>query len=161
MFPVKIEAVGLVSGLHSTGSDPDPSPQRAMLIAEMRRRKSPDPNHLLATRNFSLVLVRGFLRPGVQKGDVSTWKCGSKTGAKPPACAAATCWKHACRTWPWSMAECWTARSAASPRGRCWSIRRPRKTQQLQLGRGVVLGGGVARESRRSACCSAARKRRT
>ena len=69
MFPVKVEAVGLVSGLHGTGSDPEPSPQRAMLMAEMQRRGVENPNHLLATRNYSLVLVRGFLRPGMQKGD--------------------------------------------------------------------------------------------
>ena len=69
MFPVKLEAVGLVSGLHGTGSDPEPSPQRAMLMSEMQRRGVENPNQLLATRNFSLVLVRGFLRPGIQKGD--------------------------------------------------------------------------------------------
>ena len=28
-FPVSIEAVGLVTGLHGTGSDPEPSGQRA------------------------------------------------------------------------------------------------------------------------------------
>jgi len=30
MFPVKVEAVGLVVGLPGTGSDPPPSPQRAV-----------------------------------------------------------------------------------------------------------------------------------
>ena len=40
-----------------------------MLIAEMQRRGVENPNNLLATRNYSLVLVRGFLRPGIQKGD--------------------------------------------------------------------------------------------
>ena len=69
MFPVSVEAVGLVAGLHGTGSDPEPSPQRAMLIAEMQRRGVENPNRLLATRNWSLVIVRGFLRPGIQKGD--------------------------------------------------------------------------------------------
>ena len=69
MFPVRVEAVGLVAGLHGTGSDPEPSPQRAMLIAEMERRGVENPNRLLATRNWSLVIVRGFLRPGIQKGD--------------------------------------------------------------------------------------------
>jgi hypothetical protein len=69
MFPVRVEAVGLVGGLHGTGSDPEPSPQRAMLIAEMERRGVENPNRLLATRNWSLVIVRGYLRPGIQKGD--------------------------------------------------------------------------------------------
>ncbi len=70
MFPVEITAVGgLVAGLRGTGSDPEPSPTRAMLIAEMERRGVESPNRLLATRNWSQVIVRGFLRPGVQKGD--------------------------------------------------------------------------------------------
>ena len=69
MFPVRVEAVSLVSGLHGTGSDPEPSPQRAMLIAEMERRGVEKPNQHLATRNYSLVIVRGFLPPGIQKGD--------------------------------------------------------------------------------------------
>src|SRR6516225_2342319 len=69
MFPVRVEAVGLVGGLHGTGSDPEPSPQRAMLIAEMERRGVENPNRLLATKNWSLVIVRGFLKPGIQKGD--------------------------------------------------------------------------------------------
>jgi flagellar basal body P-ring protein FlgI len=69
MFPVNIEAVGWVTGLHATGSDPEPSPQRAVLIEEMQRRGVENPNALLASHNASLVLVRGVLRPGIQKGD--------------------------------------------------------------------------------------------
>ncbi len=69
MFPVPIEAVGWVTGLHGTGSDPEPSPQRAVLIEEMQRRGVENPNALLASHNASLVLVRGVLRPGIQKGD--------------------------------------------------------------------------------------------
>jgi flagellar basal body P-ring protein FlgI len=69
MFPVRVEAVSLIAGLHGTGSDPEPSPQRAMLLGEMERRGVESPNRLLATRNWSMVVVRGFLRPGIQKGD--------------------------------------------------------------------------------------------
>ena len=99
MFPVKLEAVGLVSGLHGTGSDPEPSPQRAMLIAEMQRRGVENPNQLLATRNFSLVLVRGFCGRAFRRAIISTWNCGSRTAARPRAFAADTCWKHTCPTW--------------------------------------------------------------
>lgn len=70
MFPVKLEAVGLVTGLHGTGSDPEPSAQRSMLLEEMQRRGVKNPSALLASRNVSLVLVRAILRPGIQKGDV-------------------------------------------------------------------------------------------
>jgi len=67
--PLRIESVGLVSGLQGTGSDPGPSPQRAALIADMQTRGIPNPNSVLASNNNALVLVRGYLRPGIQKGD--------------------------------------------------------------------------------------------
>ena len=68
MFPVRIEAVGWVTGLHGTGSDPEPSPQRAVLIEEMQRRGVDNPNTLLASHNASMVLVRAVLRPGHSEG---------------------------------------------------------------------------------------------
>jgi flagellar basal body P-ring protein FlgI len=66
---VKAEAVSLVTGLDGTGSDPPPTPQRAVLLAEMNRRGVTKPNELLASGNTSMVLVRVFLRPGIQEGD--------------------------------------------------------------------------------------------
>ncbi|HVT29414.1 MAG TPA: flagellar basal body P-ring protein FlgI [Lacipirellulaceae bacterium] len=66
---VKIEAVSLVTGLDGTGSDPPPTPQRAALLDEMKRRDVADPNDVLASPNTSMVLVRAFLRPGIQEGD--------------------------------------------------------------------------------------------
>ncbi len=69
MFPVMIENVGLVTGLNGTGSDPKPSPQRLALLAEMQTRNVTNPNSVLASGNTSLVLVRGVIRPGIQKGD--------------------------------------------------------------------------------------------
>lgn len=66
---VKVEAVSLVTGLSGTGSDPPPTPQRATLLAEMNRREVANPNEVLASGNTSMVLVRAFLRPGIQEGD--------------------------------------------------------------------------------------------
>ena len=66
---VKVEAVSLVTGLAGTGSDPPPTPQRATLLAEMNRREVANPNEVLASGNTSMVLVRAFLRPGIQEGD--------------------------------------------------------------------------------------------
>jgi len=66
---IKVESVALVTGLSGTGEDPAPSPQRATLLHEMQTRGVQDPNTLLASPNTALVLVRGFLPPGVQKGD--------------------------------------------------------------------------------------------
>ncbi len=69
MFPVKIEAVGLVTGLRGTGSDPRPSPQRAALLAEMQTRGINSPNIILASQDTAMVLVRAVLPPAIQKGD--------------------------------------------------------------------------------------------
>jgi flagellar basal body P-ring protein FlgI len=67
--PVKVESVALVTGLDGTGADPAPSPQRAALLHELQTIGVQNPNQLLASPSTSLVLVRGFLPPGIQKGD--------------------------------------------------------------------------------------------
>ncbi|MCS7306209.1 MAG: flagellar basal body P-ring protein FlgI [Thermoguttaceae bacterium] len=67
--PVRIENVGLVTGLPGTGHDPPPSPQRSALIAEMEARGVTMPNAVLASPDTAMVMVRGWLRPGIQKGD--------------------------------------------------------------------------------------------
>ena len=69
MQPTCVEAVGLVTGLHGTGSDPTPSPQRAALLEEMQTRDVANPNGVLASGNVAMVMVLGILRPGIQKGD--------------------------------------------------------------------------------------------
>lgn len=69
LFPVKVESVGLVTGLRGTGSDPRPSPQRAALLAEMQVRGVKSPNTILASSDTALVLVRATLPPAIQKGD--------------------------------------------------------------------------------------------
>jgi flagellar basal body P-ring protein FlgI len=66
---VQLEAVSLVTGLAGTGSDPPPTPQRAALLAEMNRREVENPNEVLSSGSTSMVLVRAFLRPGIQEGD--------------------------------------------------------------------------------------------
>ena len=59
----------MVTGLANTGEDPAPSPQRAMLLHEMQTRGVANPNQVLANPANAMVLVRGFLPPGAQKGD--------------------------------------------------------------------------------------------
>jgi flagellar basal body P-ring protein FlgI len=68
-YAVKAEAIALVTQLDGTGEDPAPSPQRATLLHELQTIGVQHPNHLLASPHTALVLVRGFLPPGVQKGD--------------------------------------------------------------------------------------------
>lgn len=69
MYPVKVEAVALVTGLPDTGSDPPPSPERTLLLDEMQKRGVTFPHQVLASPATELVLVRGYLRPGIQTGD--------------------------------------------------------------------------------------------
>jgi len=69
LFPWNVTGVGLVTGLPGTGSDPDLSPQRAVLLREMQKRGVDKPNHWLASETTSMVLVRGILPPGIQKGE--------------------------------------------------------------------------------------------
>jgi flagellar basal body P-ring protein FlgI len=149
MFNVKIEAVGLVAGLHGTGSDPEPSPQRAMLINEMRRRNVQDANNLLATRNFSLVLVRGFLRPGIQKGDPFDVELQITDRSETTSLRGG------------KLLETRLSDMAIIPgrvlEGRVRGIAQgpvlvdpsaTEKFNRVELGRGVVLGGGIALKSR-------------
>lgn len=69
MRPFKVEGIALVTGLKDTGSDPPPEPQRDMLVGNMRALEVENPNAVLASPRTSMVLVRGFLPPGVRKGD--------------------------------------------------------------------------------------------
>jgi len=66
---VRVEQVGLVTGLSGTGSDPGPTAHRAMILDEMKKLGVPNPNKILADPNNSIVLLRAEIPPGVQKGD--------------------------------------------------------------------------------------------
>src|SRR5690606_32693897 len=66
---IKLECISLVTGLSGTGEDPAPSVQRAAVIDEMQRRSIKHADRILASPDTALVLVRGFLKPGIQKGD--------------------------------------------------------------------------------------------
>jgi len=156
MFPVKLEGVGLVSGLHGTGSDPEPSRQRSMLMLEMRRRGVENPNQLLATRNFSLVLVRGFLRPGIQKGDhfdvelrVFDLQSQEKDGSETTSLRGG----YLLETHLSDLAVIYGKVLNGKDRGVAQGPvmvdpSASEKVNRVRLGRGVVLGGGIAHESR-------------
>jgi flagellar basal body P-ring protein FlgI len=66
---IKLESVALVTGLDNTGSDPPPGQQRDLLKGEMQSHEVKDADAILASPKTSLVLLRAYLPPGVQKGD--------------------------------------------------------------------------------------------
>ena len=69
MYPVEVEGVALVTQLRGTGSDPTPSPERALLLGEMKTLGIANSEKVLASPSTTLVKVRGILRPGIQEGD--------------------------------------------------------------------------------------------
>ena len=149
MFPVKIEAVGLVAGLHGAGSDPEPSPQRAMLMAEMQRRGVENPNNLLATRNYSLVLVRGFLRPGIQKDDHFDVELRVKDRSETTSLRGGYLLETRLSDMAIIYGRLLDGKVRAVAKGPVLvDPSATEKHNRTQMGRGVVLGGGVARESR-------------
>ena len=81
--------MALVTGLDNTGEDPAPSPQRAALLHELQTIGVQNPNQLLASPSTAMVMVRGFLPPGVQKGDKFDLEVEVPSQANRRACAAA------------------------------------------------------------------------
>jgi hypothetical protein len=67
---IKLESIALVTNLDNTGSDPPPSEQRQILINEMQSHEVRQADKVLASPTTSMVYVRAYLPPGVQKGDV-------------------------------------------------------------------------------------------
>lgn len=65
----KIEGVALVTGLANTGSDPPDNILREMLLKEMSSRQTAQPQRVLASPTTSLVLTKGFMKPGIRKGE--------------------------------------------------------------------------------------------
>ncbi len=66
---LQVEGIALVNRLHNTGSNPPATDSRRHLVDEMRSFGVTDIDAYLAQPDNSLVLVKGFLPPGAQKGD--------------------------------------------------------------------------------------------
>lgn len=65
----KVEGLALVTGLPGTGGDCPPGSVRNAMMRELQTRNVPKPEQVLNSPSTALVLVRGFVRPGAQKGD--------------------------------------------------------------------------------------------
>ncbi len=66
---LKVEGLGLVTGLDGTGSDPPPSPQRDFLVDDIETHEIENVSELLADLDNSMVQILGFVPPGAQRGD--------------------------------------------------------------------------------------------
>jgi flagellar basal body P-ring protein FlgI len=145
-----IQAVGLVTGLPGTGSDPPVSPQRAALITEMEKRGVANPNQVLASSETELVEVVGYLLPGAQKGD--RFDVGVRVPAKSECSGLRGGWLLECR-----LREVQLLKGAyydGKPLGLAGGpilidplAEGDGNRQRLTQGR--ILGGGVVMESRK------------
>lgn len=70
MSTLKVEGIGLVVGLRGTGSDPPPNQFRDLMLDIMNKRGVDDASTILASRDTAIVLLRAFIPPGSQKGDM-------------------------------------------------------------------------------------------
>lgn len=150
MNPVRIEAIGLVTGLPGTGSDPPPSPQRSALMDEMQKRGVAYPNQVLASSDTEMVIVRAYLRPGIQKGD------HFDVEVRVPSNSEATSLRNG-----WLMESRLKEMAVLNSQlheGRVMGLSQGAilvdpaasgETDRIALTRGRVLGGGIALESRK------------
>jgi flagellar basal body P-ring protein FlgI len=66
---IKVEGIGLVSGLDDTGVEPPPGWYRQKLVDEMRKAGVEYSNQILKDKRFSLVLVKAKIPTGVTPAD--------------------------------------------------------------------------------------------
>jgi flagellar basal body P-ring protein FlgI len=149
LFPAELEAISLVTGLNGTGSDPEPSPQRAMLMDEMQRRGVKNPNQLLASRNVALVLVRGVLRPGIRKGDRFDVEVRIPGHSETVSLRGGTLLETRLNDMAMIKDRLFNGKVRALAQGPVLvDPSATEKSDGVLLCRGRVLGGGVAMESR-------------
>ena len=120
-----------------------------MLIAEMERRGVENPNRLLATRNWSLVIVRGFLRPGIQKGDPFDVELRVTDRSETTSLRGGTLLETRMSDSAVVYGRLLEGKARGLAQGPVLvDPTASEKHDSLLLRRGVVLGGGVAWESR-------------
>lgn len=149
MHPVRIENVAIVTNLPGTGSDPVPSPERTKAITELNRSGVPNPNRFLASNTTDLVYVRGYLRPGIQKGDKFDLEVRVPTRSENTGLRGG--WLAMTR-----LAELQAVGGAYRPDDEVAIAEGPilvdptvdARTDKVAVGRGRVLGGGTSLISR-------------
>jgi flagellar basal body P-ring protein FlgI len=145
---VQVESVALVTSLDNTGEDPAPSPQRASLLHELQRLGVQHPNQLLASPTTALVLVRGFLPPGVKKGD--KFDLEVQTPPRSETSSLRGGWLMECRLTEVAVlgGQVHEGHAWATGEGAVLVDPAAGEKDQRLLTRGHVLGGGTATKGR-------------
>lgn len=149
-FPLTIEAVGLVTGLPGTGSDPPNSSERAYLLDEMEKRGVAYPNNVLSSKETEMVLVRAYLRPGIQKGD--HFDIELRVPARSECTSLRGGWLMETRMKQFAEAKSQILEGRVMALAEGPVLVDPSadgERDRLKLTRGRVLGGGVALDSRK------------
>ncbi|HVX14016.1 MAG TPA: flagellar basal body P-ring protein FlgI [Pirellulales bacterium] len=149
-FPLTVESVGLVTGLPGTGSDPPNSSHRAALITEMEKRGVVYPNQLLASKDTEMVLVRGYLRPGIQKGDHFDVELRVPQRSECLSLRGGWLMETRLRQFAEVQSQVLEGKIMALAQGAVLvDPSADGERDRLKLTRGRVLGGGIAAESRK------------
>jgi flagellar basal body P-ring protein FlgI len=149
-FPLTIEAVGLITGLPGTGSDPPNSSHRAALLEEMEKRGVVFPNKILASKDTEMVLVRAYLRPGIQKGDHFDVELRVPTRSECTSLRGGWLMETRLRQFAEVKRQVLEGKILALAQGPVLvDPSADGERDRLKLTRGRVLGGGVAAESRK------------
>ncbi|HET6881564.1 MAG TPA: flagellar basal body P-ring protein FlgI [Pirellulales bacterium] len=149
-YPLSIEAVGLVTGLPGTGSDPPNSPYRAALLEEMEKRGVVYPNQVLASKDTEMVVVRGYLRPGIQKGDRFDIELRVPLHSDCQSLRGGWLMETRLRQYADIKSQVLEGKVMALAQGAVLvDPSADGERDRLKLTRGRVLGGGIAAESRK------------
>ncbi|HEX7449075.1 MAG TPA: flagellar basal body P-ring protein FlgI [Pirellulales bacterium] len=149
-LPQVVESVGLVTGLPGTGSDPPVSSERSLLIDEMQKRGVVYPNQVLASNETEMVLVRAYLRPGIQKGDHFDVELRVPTRSECTSLRGGWLMETRLRFMAELKNQVREGKTLALAEGAVLvDPSAEGERDRIKLTRGRVLGGGVAIESRK------------
>ncbi|HUS38898.1 MAG TPA: flagellar basal body P-ring protein FlgI [Pirellulales bacterium] len=149
LHPLQVDAIGMVAGLRGTGSDPPPSSERSVLVSDIQRRDIARPNSIIASDQTSLVLVRGYMRPGIQQGDVFDVEVFVPRDSETTSLSNGVLLESRMRERAVLEGRWHEGSDLALVRGPVLvDLFASDGEDPKEMRRGIILGGGVARKSR-------------
>ncbi|MEM7785383.1 MAG: flagellar basal body P-ring protein FlgI [Planctomycetota bacterium] len=146
----KVEGIGLAVDLNGTGSDPKPSGQRDQLLQELKHKKKiKNPKQLLTSKDTELVVMKGYLAPGLRKGETFDLEVIPLGGTEATSLENGMIMQTSLKPMARLGGGVKQGLEVALARGRITidSVFESRDDQSNRI-HGVVLGGGKALEDR-------------
>ena len=144
----KLEGIVLVTQLPGTGSDPLTSEQRNQLLEEMKTQQVKDPEEILASPETSMAIARAYLPPGVKKGQAIDVEIRTIGRSKTTSLAGGYLIKARMKPAAVLDGSLKMGHTLAYAEGPILVNSHFDSGDEVAAVRGVVLGGGVAREDR-------------